>query len=74
MKRSEAIEICLEHCGCEDINDFMEQMTCDSIHNVGICLGCEDTFDMEPDGATGESPCCEGKIYVTLTKLYGIDI
>lgn len=74
MKRSEAIEICLEHCECTNINDFMENLIFDQIHNVGICLSCQETFDIEPDGSSGESPCCEGKRYVTLTKLYGIDI
>lgn len=74
MKRKEAIEICLEHCECKDQDEFMEQLLFDRIHNVAVCVECQDTFDVEPDASKGESPCCEGKKYVTLTWLYGIDI
>ena len=73
MKRSEAIEICLEHVEFETVDDFLSALISDQCHNVAICAKCKETFDIEPDVSVGKCPDCDGKYY-TLTFLAGVPI
>lgn len=74
MTSNEAIELLLEHVECKDMEEFMDKLVSEEIHNAAICVKCEEIFDVEPDASTGESPCCPGKRYYSLTRLFGIDI
>lgn len=73
MTVSEFKEIVCDITGFEKIEDVIEAIVCDQIHNQAVCINanCGEVIDIEPDVAQCECPDC-GRRMVTVMGMAGM--